>query len=186
MWPQDWVKMGQWQNLATATPERPSPVSVLDATFYRDDSPSPVKKISNAFKDDETLSSEEPEWTSVDLSHLPDSTRPSLSFDINHEKLENIKQLVQKIRQLNSTCNEPYIDYIAPICENSNPDHKYISEILLASGLLRDCGSGLTTIQLRPIRPPYQPQLVPRPGSKPRKNLSFQITIAAVKKIPSQ
>lgn len=35
---------------AIATLEQPSPVSVLDATFYRDESPSPVKKISNAFK----------------------------------------------------------------------------------------------------------------------------------------
>ncbi|GFY86930.1 hypothetical protein Acr_05g0005690 [Actinidia rufa] len=35
---------------ATATMEQPSPVSVLDTTFYREGSPSPVKKISNAFK----------------------------------------------------------------------------------------------------------------------------------------
>lgn len=37
--------------LLTVTVEQPSPVSVLDSTFYRDDSPSPVKKISqsNAF-----------------------------------------------------------------------------------------------------------------------------------------
>lgn len=33
-----------------ASSEQPSPVSVLDSTFYRDDSPSPVKKISNSFK----------------------------------------------------------------------------------------------------------------------------------------
>lgn len=33
-----------------ASLEQPSPISVLDSTFYRDDSPSPVKKISNAFK----------------------------------------------------------------------------------------------------------------------------------------
>lgn len=36
--------------LAMATIEQPSPVSVLDATFYIEDSPSPVKKkISIAF-----------------------------------------------------------------------------------------------------------------------------------------
>lgn len=34
----------------TATLEQPSPVSVLDTTFYREGSPSPVKKTSNAFK----------------------------------------------------------------------------------------------------------------------------------------
>lgn len=32
-----------------AGPEQPSPVSVLDATFYRDEPPSPVRKISHAF-----------------------------------------------------------------------------------------------------------------------------------------
>lgn len=36
--------------LAITTLEQPSPVSVLDATFYGEDSPSPVKKISYAFK----------------------------------------------------------------------------------------------------------------------------------------
>lgn len=32
-----------------AGPEQPSPVSVLEATFYRDEPPSPVRKISHAF-----------------------------------------------------------------------------------------------------------------------------------------
>lgn len=32
------------------TAEQPSPVSVLDATLYGDESPSPVKMISNAFE----------------------------------------------------------------------------------------------------------------------------------------
>ena len=36
--------------LATAAPEHPSPVSVLDASVYRDDAPSPVKQIPNALK----------------------------------------------------------------------------------------------------------------------------------------
>lgn len=31
----------------TVTAEQPSPVSVLDAAFYKEDPPSPVKKISN-------------------------------------------------------------------------------------------------------------------------------------------
>jgi len=36
--------------LQIATIEQPSPVSVLDAKFYIEDSPSPVKKISTAFR----------------------------------------------------------------------------------------------------------------------------------------
>uniref|UniRef100_A0A5B7AEM0 DUF4378 domain-containing protein n=1 Tax=Davidia involucrata TaxID=16924 RepID=A0A5B7AEM0_DAVIN len=136
--------------LTTATLEQPSPVSVLDATFYKEDSPSPVKKISNAFKDDETLS-DEAEWNPVDLDHLLNSTRPRLSSDFDQKKLENIKHLVHKLRRLNSTHDEATTDYIASLCEDTNPDHRYITEILLASGLLlKDLGSSLTTIQLHP------------------------------------
>ncbi|XWS41005.1 hypothetical protein CRYUN_Cryun17cG0043900 [Craigia yunnanensis] len=36
--------------------EQPSPISVLDATFYGDESPSPVKKKSNAFKGEALIS----------------------------------------------------------------------------------------------------------------------------------
>lgn len=142
---------GSMAELATATPEQPSPVSVLDAMFYRDDLPSPVKKISYAFEDGGTLKSDELIWTSADLSQGSDSTRSNLSFDIDHKKLDNIEQLVQKLRQLNSPHNEISIDCSTPLLENKNEDHHYISEILLASGLLsRDHDSNLMTIQLQP------------------------------------
>lgn len=36
--------------LATDTPEHPSPISVLDGSVYRDDMPSPVKQISEDSK----------------------------------------------------------------------------------------------------------------------------------------
>ena len=36
--------------LATIAPEQPSPVSVLDASVYRDDAPSPVKQTPTALK----------------------------------------------------------------------------------------------------------------------------------------
>lgn len=36
--------------LAAVTLEQPSPVSVLDITFYEEDFPSPVKKIPSAFQ----------------------------------------------------------------------------------------------------------------------------------------
>ncbi|KAA8547905.1 hypothetical protein F0562_004334 [Nyssa sinensis] len=145
--------------LTIATLEQPSPVSVLDATFYKEDSPSPVKKISNAFKDDETLS-DEAEWKSVDLDHILNSTRPSLSSDFDHKKLENIKHLVHKLRRLNSTHDEATTDYIASLCEDTNPDHRYITEILLASGLLlKDLSSSLTTIQLHSLGHLINPNL---------------------------
>ncbi|XP_010660611.1 protein LONGIFOLIA 1 isoform X2 [Vitis vinifera] len=149
---------GTMTKFATATQEQPSPVSVLDAAFYKDDLPSPVKKISNAFKDDETLNYDEMEWATVGLNHLYDSSRPSLSSDINHKKLENIENLVQRIRELNSTHNEFSVDLIASLCDKTNPDHRYISEILLASGLLRDC-SGLMITKLHQSSHPINPKL---------------------------
>ncbi|CBI21215.3 unnamed protein product, partial [Vitis vinifera] len=128
---------GTMTKFATATQEQPSPVSVLDAAFYKDDLPSPVKKISNAFKDDETLNYDEMEWAT---------------------KLENIENLVQRIRELNSTHNEFSVDLIASLCDKTNPDHRYISEILLASGLLRDC-SGLMITKLHQSSHPINPKL---------------------------
>jgi hypothetical protein len=83
-----------------------------------------------------------------------------LSSDINRKKLQKIENLVQKLRQLNSTHDESSTDYIASLCENTNPDHRYISEILLASGLLlRDLSSGLSTFQLHPSGHPINPEL---------------------------
>ena len=68
--------------------------------------------------------------------------------------------MVQKLRRLNSSHDEARTDYIASLCENTNPDHRYISEILLASGLLlRDLGSGLTSFQLHPSGHPINPEL---------------------------
>lgn len=48
--------------LAIGTIEQPSPVSVLDTTFYEEDSPSPVKKKTTAFRGMGTISS---------VKHLP-------------------------------------------------------------------------------------------------------------------
>ncbi|KAI8541736.1 hypothetical protein RHMOL_Rhmol08G0085300 [Rhododendron molle] len=132
----------------TATLEQPSPVSVLDATFYGEESPSPVKKISNAFKE-ETQNLDEAGWSLVDLDHSLNSTRPNLSPHFNQEKLESIKYLVNKLRQVNSQHDEASTDHIASLCETKNPQHRYIAEILLASGiLLKDLGSSPTIIQL--------------------------------------
>ncbi|XP_052195905.1 protein LONGIFOLIA 1-like isoform X2 [Diospyros lotus] len=135
----------------TATLEQPSPVSVLDTTFYREESPSPVKKISHAFKDDESLNSDQAGWNSSELDCLLNSTGSTLGHEFDRGKLENIKDLIQQLKQVYSTDNESEVDHIASLCGDANPEHRYIAEILLASGLLlKDLGFSMTLIQLHP------------------------------------
>ncbi|XP_010258024.1 PREDICTED: protein LONGIFOLIA 2-like [Nelumbo nucifera] len=153
---------GPLAELATVAPEQPSPVSVLDASFYRDDLPSPLKKISNAFTDDETRNSEgSPEEDKLRPLPLPsENALCNHSSEVKWKKLESIEHLVQKLRQLSSNHNDAPTDYIASLCDNANPDHRYISEILLASGLLlKDLSSGLTTFQFHPSGHPINPDL---------------------------
>lgn len=133
--------------LATSTLEQPSPVSVLDATFYGEDSPSPVKKISNAFTDYDTLTCDETEWNQEGMIHLLNSTRTNYWSEFNHDKLENIRHLVHRITQLNATHTETTTDDTTPPCESRHPDHRYITEIFLASGFL-ELGSNTVAIQL--------------------------------------
>ncbi|KAJ0106438.1 hypothetical protein Patl1_18918 [Pistacia atlantica] len=154
---------GSLAELATATPEHPSPVSVMDASALRDDDPSPIKQMSNALKGDiAQISSDclnEDQWTTGD-NLVSDGTGSGVTTEISRKKLQNIEHLVQKLRRLNSSHDEAGTDYIASLCENTNPDHRYISEILLASGLLlRDLGSSLTTFQLHPSGHPINPEL---------------------------
>ncbi|CAK9185998.1 unnamed protein product [Ilex paraguariensis] len=150
-----WSEDRLMAELATATSEKPSPVSVLDAMFYAEESPSPVK-MSRAFQDDETSNSDEAEWHPEDLSH---SRTPNLISEFSNKKFENIKHLVHKFRQLDSTSDEATADHIASPLESKNPDHRYITEILLASGLLKYLGSCLTAIQLQPSGHVLNPNL---------------------------
>ncbi|TKY65078.1 LONGIFOLIA 1 protein [Spatholobus suberectus] len=86
------------------TAEQPSPVSVLDAAFYREDPPSPVKKKSDISKNlGEALSTDD------------DSEANSV------DNLQEIDWIDEKFINFNNI---------------KDPGHKYISEILLASGLL--------------------------------------------------
>ncbi|KAK6266760.1 hypothetical protein QUC31_017597 [Theobroma cacao] len=130
--------------------EHPSPVSVLDATFYGDESPSPVKKKSNAFKDDEGLIPDEAHWGPVGLNHLSSCRETSLRSKTDNGKAENIRHLVQKLMNLDSINEDSIINEITPICNSPNPDHIYISEILSASGLLRELESSFMAYQLHP------------------------------------
>uniref|UniRef100_A0A5B6ZJG7 DUF4378 domain-containing protein n=2 Tax=Davidia involucrata TaxID=16924 RepID=A0A5B6ZJG7_DAVIN len=154
---------GSLAEIATVVLEHPSPVSVLDDTVYRDDAPSPVKQIPNNLKDDGTQNSSndstKEQWGPADYL-LSNSTGSGLTSEINRKKLQNIEHLVQKLRRLNSSHDEARTDYIASLCENTNPDHRYISEIMLASGLLlKDLSSSLTTFQLHQSGHPINPEL---------------------------
>lgn len=67
------------------------------------------------------------------------SSRRTLKFTLlkeNCHKLASVEDLVQKIQRLNSSHDEVSTDYIASLCEKTTPEHRYVSEILLASGFL--------------------------------------------------
>ncbi|KAL0431776.1 UNVERIFIED_CONTAM: hypothetical protein Sradi_0803600 [Sesamum radiatum] len=124
------------ENKVTATMmEQPSPVSVLDATFYSEDSPSPVKKRSTAFQEYESPSPDEAEWHLGNLNQLPDCTRPGPGYNYS-QKSENMLHLV----------HEPRLSKTRPIEAAANHNESVdqsltINKILLASGLLKDTGT---------------------------------------------
>ncbi|PON46218.1 Protein LONGIFOLIA [Parasponia andersonii] len=126
------------------TSEQPSPVSVLDDAFYREDSPSPVKKKSYAFKDDETPYPDEVDWAELDLNHTSNS-RSYLSTEVDHKILAN--NWAQNPQEINCTDVQQIIADTALLCDSTNPEHIYISDILSASNLLRKLESGWMNIQ---------------------------------------
>ncbi|CAJ2665805.1 unnamed protein product [Trifolium pratense] len=109
------------------TAEQPSPVSVLDATFYREDPPSPVKRKTNISKDlDEVLST-------YDTTSEEDSEDTKVNFSNGNGDIDLITHnLVQILQQFEHSDDERFTSF----SDNKDPDHKYISEILLASRLL--------------------------------------------------
>ncbi|KAL0697891.1 hypothetical protein Bca4012_054013 [Brassica carinata] len=151
--------------------EHPSPVSVLNTSIYREIKPSPMKiQASEGTKTDHVTGGngltdlgdehcEEDKWNPAYSFSETTTTTNSFSPEINRKKLQNVEHLVQKLKRLNSDHDETSQDYIASLCENNDPntDHRYISEILLASGLLlRDLGS---EFQLHASGHPINPEL---------------------------
>ncbi|KAK1435860.1 hypothetical protein QVD17_01632 [Tagetes erecta] len=137
-------------------PEYPSPVSVLDDGVYTDNSPSPVKYVLKTPKDDANQGIKD-QWQAPD-DVIPDTLSSGTTSKINRKKLQDIHHLVQKLTRLNSGLDEAHTTHIA--CENTKPDDMYISEILLASGLLlRDLGSNLTTFSFHSSGHPINPEL---------------------------
>ncbi|KAJ8485803.1 hypothetical protein OPV22_018288 [Ensete ventricosum] len=124
------------KDITSITFEYPSPVSVLDSSCYEDQfSPSPVKRISDAVKDTEP-------WT-LDLYCHPKNLS-KMNDESSLKKLQDFENLVQ-IKMLKSADVElRTTDFITSKCNMDNPDHKYVSEILLATGILnKDCRAPL-------------------------------------------
>ncbi|KAL6875752.1 hypothetical protein ACP4OV_013265 [Aristida adscensionis] len=173
---------------SAAIPERPSPVSVLDSSFDQEDlfptsrnsfivvmlyptrqnlrylqiivnrlfcANREANMASYLLGDDERNTSEE--------FCRPSDTRPTkLTTQSKNSKLANVASLLEKLQQLNMNKDDdaPPVDHIAFLCETESPDHRYVSEILLASGLLmKDLGSGLTGLQLHSSGYPINPDL---------------------------
>ncbi|XP_019092833.1 PREDICTED: protein LONGIFOLIA 2-like isoform X1 [Camelina sativa] len=123
------------------TIEQPSPVSVLDAAFDDEDSPSPVRKISLSFKEEDPSRSEESEWI-----NKPTSFCRSILFP---ESNQGTTQLGSDLLEY---LPEDGTDF-------KSGDNKYILEILLASGLLRDLEYSMVSFQLHQARLPINPGL---------------------------
>ncbi|KAF8090177.1 hypothetical protein N665_0483s0016 [Sinapis alba] len=123
------------------TVEQPSPVSVLDVAFDEDESPSPVRKISVVFKDDDHLRSEESQWMNKHRTLRRSIVWPESNGSLNQSDAELNEGIMEEGAELN------------------NGDHKYISEILLASGLLRDIDYSMLSIQLYQAHLPINPSL---------------------------
>ncbi|KAJ6369851.1 hypothetical protein OIU76_028162 [Salix suchowensis] len=139
-----------------ASSEQPSPVSVLDAAFFGDELPSPIKKISIAFKDDDALKSDGVEWIPpIDENY----SFHSMNSMFNQKNGKNPKPLIQNLKEMLSTHEEYIIDETTPFYNHANPDHQYISQIYLASGLHTDFESGLGTINLHPTGTPINPDI---------------------------
>ncbi|CAM8933957.1 unnamed protein product [Rhodiola kirilowii] len=137
--------------LDETAPEHPSPVSVLNNSPYMDD-----------LETEEKRSTTPPEDFAEGYTAYKSNLRSELNVtsEISRKKLLSIDSLVQKLKRLNSTHDESRTDYIALLCDNTNPDHRYISEILLASGLLlREFGSSAKPFQLHPSGNLINPEL---------------------------
>ncbi|GJV47333.1 longifolia 1-like protein [Tanacetum coccineum] len=139
--------------LPRLTVEQPSPVSVLDA-FYVEDTPSPVKNKPHAYNEYETSQVDERETNQVDIYDFANGTDTKLYSLLNQIKQENTSHLVHQIELLTSideTAEPPY--------KRTNGDHRYISDILLTSGVLKDPDAAIRILQLHPTANLIKPEL---------------------------
>ncbi|KAK9067175.1 hypothetical protein SSX86_014500 [Deinandra increscens subsp. villosa] len=139
--------------LAKLSVEQPSPVSVLDA-FYAEEIPSPIKNKPNAFNNDENLHDDQTGRNREGIYNLVNDTDTDHSPMSNYVKLENTDCPVQQTELLNSID-----EMLASSYESKNEDHRYIREILLASGFVQDLDSAIRIVQLHPTSSLIKPEL---------------------------
>ncbi|KAM0039949.1 putative protein LONGIFOLIA [Helianthus debilis subsp. tardiflorus] len=126
-------------DLAKLTVDQASPVSVLDA-FYVEDTPSPVKKKPNAFNDYSNFCIDETEWNQVGVYNLATHTDASEFHQTEVLSFTDGKRAKYP-------------------CKSTNGDHKYIKEILSASGFLKDPDSAIRIAQLHSTGSMIKPEL---------------------------
>lgn len=137
------------EELPAIGPEHPSPISVLDASAYGEDSPSPVKQTSHNLEGIGAKTSEgdhvEREWELADSLSANHDVESGFTPEIKNKESVNVDNLVEKL-----TVTQ----------QNSNPVHIYVSEILSASGLLlSNFNSAFSTFQLHQSGQPINPEL---------------------------
>jgi len=136
------------------TAEQPSPVSVLDAAFYRDDPPSPVKKkpdISKYLGKQQRLNHGKSKFIyQFQVTCITSHTHVSIIKLIQRRILRYILVFIKfsavgEAQSTDDDSEENSVDILQDIDwieekfifnTTKHPDHKYITEILLASGLL--------------------------------------------------
>lgn len=108
--------------------------------------------------DDGTLFADGVEWSTVDLAQESSSRNSSPSTEIDRKRLGNISLPVQNPQQMNCTYKEPIMCHYELLGDKTNPDHRYIVDIMSASGLLRNLDSGFM-IQFPPSAHLINPNL---------------------------
>lgn len=102
--------------------------------------------------DNENSNGDESELSTMYIDRLQNS-RGSKN---DQRMLHDVVHLVHELGLLNSSRVIPATNHSESLV---NPDHKYIAEILLSTGLLRDLGSSMTTIQINPAGLSVNPEL---------------------------
>ncbi|RLN40479.1 protein LONGIFOLIA 1-like [Panicum miliaceum] len=157
----------------------PSPISVLDATFYQDGLAPSLRNISNSFQDVSTHTLDEC-WNPVSL---PDTPILKKNCEGDHILPKNMTTLIQKLELLQLLSDEAPSTNDNLLMDTANKDRHYIYEILSASGLLHsELGSRMMPYQFQLPSYPINPgvflileQAKPAAGKLHRK-LIFDLT----------
>ncbi|KHG15590.1 hypothetical protein F383_22648 [Gossypium arboreum] len=128
----------------------------IEGTFSQEQETKQKNPAARLIEGDEGLTLNGADWSSIGLNHLPTCRETSPRFKTDSRKAENIQRLVQKFMNLDSIDEWAITNEILP-----NPDHEYIAEVMLASGLLSDLDSSFMACQLHPSGHLINPNLFP-------------------------